>query len=402
MYRPEKALSVVEFVTLLALMTSIVALSTDIMLPALDRIGHDLSVADPNDAQLVVSSLFIGFAVGQLLAGPLSDCYGRKPVIYVGYAIFLCGCLMSLLTESFEVMLAGRILQGLGAAAPRIVAMALIRDGYEGRAMARIMSIIMAVFIFVPAVAPALGQGIILLSGWRATFLFLLAVAVVSFLWFALRQPETLAIADRRRFSLPALWQGVVEALGYPATLGYTIAMGLIFGAFLGYLSSAQQIFQGTYATGEMFPAWFASVALCFGVASVVNARLVERLGMRYLTWRAIIGLSFCSIVFLVVTLAYDGVPPFWTFILWLAPTFFFVSIAFANMNAMAMEPVGHMAGLGAALIGCGATLISLPLGWLVGDSYAGGITALIAGFAVLGSGSVLTMWLTEKKQSVA
>ena len=156
------------------------------------------------------------------------------------------------------------------------------------------------------------------------------------------------------------------------------------------------------FETGEMFPAWFASVALCFGVASVVNARMVERLGMRYLTWRAIIGLSICSILFLVVTLAHDGVPPFWTFILWLAPTFFFVSIAFANMNAMAMEPVGHMAGLGAALIGCGATLVSLPLGWLVGDSYAGGITALIAGFAVLGTGSVLTMWLTEKKQSVA
>ena len=178
--------------------------------------------------------------------------------------------------------------------------------------------------------------------------------------------------------------------------------MGLIFGAFLGYLSSAQQIFQVTYGTGEMFALWFASAALCFGVASVVNSRLVMRLGMRFMTWRALIGLVACSNVFLIPTVLMNGVPPFWSFMAWLAPTFFFVSIVFGNLNALAMEPVGHMAGLGAALIGCGATIISLPLGWLVGASYQGGVTALIAGFAVMGGLSLLCMWLTEAKQSVA
>lgn len=396
------SLSRPEFVTLLALMTSIVALATDIMLPALDRIGQDLGVADPNDPQLVISSLFAGFAVGQILAGPLSDTFGRRPVILAGYVVFLLGCVMSLFTESFEVMLAGRVLQGLGAAGPRIVAVALVRDGYEGRAMAQILSVIMAVFIIVPAIAPAIGQVIILGAGWRATFGFLLLVAVLTSVWFMTRQTETLAREDRRPFKPGAILAGIAEAFGYRVTVGAILAMGCVFGPFLGYLSAAQQIFQQTYGTGEWFPAWFASAALCIGAASVVNAQLVMRLGMRRLTRWAMAVLAAGSCLYLIPAVILSGTPPFWTFLLWLAPAFFCVGICFGNLNALAMEPLGHMAGLGAALIGSVSTLLSLPVGWFIGASFDGGITALIAGFAVFSVLGLLALRLTGEMQSVA
>ena len=167
---PTRPLPFPEFILLLAMMTSIVALATDMMLPALDRIGAELGATNANDAQLVISSMFLVFAVGQIAVGPLSDSFGRKPVIYAGYLVFAAGCLLSMFAAEFTTMLIGRVLQGLGAAGPRIVSMALVRDGYEGRAMARVMSFVMAVFIVAPAIAPALGQAVILAAGWRATF----------------------------------------------------------------------------------------------------------------------------------------------------------------------------------------------------------------------------------------
>lgn len=402
MRAPTTPLSAPEFVTLLALMTSIVALATDIMLPALDRIGRELGVANPNDAQIVISALFIGFAVGQILAGPLSDAFGRRRIILVGYAIFIAGAALSMLTEDFTTMLIGRMLQGLGAAGPRVVATALIRDCYEGRAMARILSVIMAIFILVPAIAPAIGQAIILATGWRETFGFLLVIALITVVWFGLRQPETLAPEARRPFRARTIGQGIAEATSHRVSVGTTLAMGCVFAPFLGYLSSAQQIFQVTYGTGEMFPLWFATAALAFGLASVVNARLVMRLGMRFLTGWAITGLVAFSALFLVVVLAAGGQPPFWVFLLWLGPVMFFLGISFGNLNALAMEPLGHMAGLGAALIGSMSTLIALPIGWYVGASYDGGITALVTGFTVFGLLALGLFRWGAPKQSVA
>lgn len=243
---PQKPLPIAEFVSLLAFMISILALSIDAMLPALGDIARDLELENPNDVQLVVSSMFLGFAIGQIVAGPLSDCYGRKPVIYGGYLIFIAGCLLAMFTSSFTMMLIGRVLQGLGAAAPRIVGIALVRDGYDGRAMARIMSIVMAIFILVPAIAPAIGQGILLFAPWRAIFAMLLCVALLAFAWLALRQPETLPADAKRVLSVAGIWDGIREALRYRALAGYMTCSGFIFGAFLGYLSTAQQVFQVT------------------------------------------------------------------------------------------------------------------------------------------------------------
>ncbi len=397
MKEPTKPLSIPEFVTLLATMVSILALSIDAMLPALGRIGADLGVTDANDTQLIVSGMFLGFAAGQIAAGPLSDSFGRKPVIYGGYVVFIAGCIMSMTATVFEVMLAGRVLQGLGAAAPRIVSLALVRDGYEGRAMARIMSIVMAIFILVPAIAPSVGEAVLLVADWRAIFGLLLLMAMIASVWFAARQPETLAAADRRKFSFRNIAGGIAEACSFRAAVGYTIAAGIIFGAFLGYLSSAQQVFQTVYGTGKLFSVYFGVAALAIGAASIFNSSVVMRLGMRFLTWRALFGVTLTSALFLVVVWQVDGVPPFWSFMVWLLVAFFATGILFGNFNALAMEPLGHMAGLGAAFVGSVSTFISLPLGWAIGHWFDNTVVPLIAGFAILGAISLIVMWWTER-----
>ena len=385
-----------EFVVLVALMISLVALSIDAMLPALPAIGADLGTAHANDTQLVVSSLLFGLAFGQLLYGPLSDSVGRKPPIYAGLALFMFGCLLSLFAPSFEWMLAGRFLQGVGAAGPRIVVVALIRDQYEGQAMARIMSLVMSVFIFVPALAPTVGQGILFVAGWRAIFGTFFAIALIALVWFAIRQPETLTPDHRAALSARRILMAAREVCTTRAAMGYTVAAGLVFAAFVGYLSSAQQIFQDTYLVGEWFPAYFAVLALAIGCASVVNARLVIRHGMHKLSNLAINGLTGLSVAFALVAWAADGVPPLWLFMGYFLATFFCVGILFGNLNALAMEPLGHIAGVGAAVVGFVATLISVPSGALIGRGYDGTVMALVGGFCVFGAAALITMRWAE------
>ncbi len=401
MNTPKKNLPIGEFIALLALMTSIIALSTDMMLPALEIIGKDLNVANANDPQLIISSLFLGLAVGNILAGPLSDSYGRKPVIYFGYLVFVLGCVLSLIATDLTLMLVGRVLQGFGAAFPRIVTLALVRDLYEGRAMARIMSIVMAVFIIVPAISPAIGQGILLISHWRHMFTFLMIMAILTFIWFALRQRETLSLKARRKLSLTGILSGIKECISIRAALGYTISAGLIFGAFLGYLSSAQQIFQVAFGVGELFPIYFGSAALSIGLASVINSKLVIKHGMRSLTTKALIVTISASTLFLIPSIMMNGVPPLWMFMLWLLIVFFAMGIIFGNFNAMAMEPLGHMAGLGAAFVGALSTFISLPLGWAVGHFFDGGVLPLVTGFALCGIASYAMLRWADAPQEI-
>lgn len=397
MRRPIATLPLPEFVILLAMMISIVALATDMMLPALGTIGHDLGVDDVNDVQLIVSSLFLGFAVGQALAGPLSDSFGRKPIIYLGYVIFVIGCLMSLFSQVWEVMIAGRVLQGLGAASPRIVTLALVRDGYEGREMARIMSFVMGVFVLVPTLAPALGQVVIHISGWRATFTVLIAMTVAAAVWFALRQPETLAQPERRPFSVTSIWAGFKEIARNRGAMGNTLALGLIFGAFLAYLSTAQQVYEVVYDAGALFPLYFGMTALSIGGAAVVNSLLVMRLGMRHLTRLALIGLSGLSILFGIIALMWGGVLPLALFLAYLIGAFFCIGILFGNLNAIAMEPLGHMAGLGAALIGSVSNVVALPIAYFIGHQFDGTVLPLVLGFGIVGVGALALTWWAER-----
>lgn len=391
-----------EFVVLMALLISLVALSIDAMLPALSEIGGELGVQRSNDSQLVVSGLLLGLAAGQLIYGPLSDSVGRKPAIYGGLVLFAIGCLLSIASWNFSAMLAGRFLQGLGAAGPRIVTIALVRDQYEGRAMARIMSLVMAVFIIVPAIAPALGQGVLLFAHWRMIFVILLLLALVAFIWFGLRQKETLAASLRRPLSLRGIAKGVLETLAERCALGYTLAAGLIFGAFVGYLNSAQQIFQELFALGEQFPLYFGALALAIGGASYLNARLVMRHGMRPLSWRALQVLSGLSLVYFGVAYVAAGQPPLWTLMVWGITAFFCMGILFGNFNAMAMESMGHIAGVAAAVVGSLTTVISLILGTWIGQIYDGTVLPLVGGFTVLGVGALLVMHWTERGRTAA
>ncbi|MCX7559991.1 multidrug effflux MFS transporter [Sulfitobacter sp. F26204] len=380
---PRREMSRSEFIVLIALMISIVAMATDVMLPALGLIATDLGQADPNRGHLVISILFAGFALGQLLAGPLSDSFGRRPVIHGSYLVFIAGTLLCIFAVSFEMMMLGRLLQGFGMAGPRIVAIAIVRDGFEGRDMARIMSFVMAVFIIVPAIAPAVGQVLIALSGWRATFVMLLGMGLLTWSWFAARQPETLAVANRRALSLRKVWQGIVIICRNPTALGYTLCAGFIFGPFLAYLSLAQQIFQDVFETGDAFVLWFGAAALSIGFASIVNSSLVGRLGMRYLSTLALFTILCAAVLFGAYLVLMPGTPPFFLFILWQLITFFSMGLLFGNLNAMAMEPLGKMAGLGAAVVGALSTFVSLPVGFLLTESFDDSVAPMVAGFGI-------------------
>lgn len=373
-----------EFVALAALLTSLVAMSIDAMLPALGQMAVDLRVADANDTQLVVASIFVGLAVAQMVFGPLSDSLGRKPTIYLGLAIFCAGCVISFTATSFEVMLLGRVLQGVGAAGPKVVTVALIRDQFTGDAMARIMSIILAIFVIVPAVAPALGQAILYVAHWRAIFALLLAQGVIALIWFALRQPETLTREARTPLTAGRVGRAIVETCKNRTALGYTLAVGLVFGAFLGYLNSAQQIFQMQYGVGVWFPAYFGGLAVVLGLASVFNARMVVRLGMYRLTLRSLWSLATISLLFLGPAILTNGNPPLWGLMLFLIAAFFCVGILFGNFNALAMEPMGHIAGTAAAVIASLSTTISLAFGVAIGQSFNGTIMPLAIGMAGL------------------
>ena len=383
------ALRAGEFVSLVALLMSLVALSIDAMLPALTEIGRDFGVLRRNDTQFVVTALFLGLGIGQILFGPLSDRVGRRAAIHAGLLLFMAGCFVSIFAPTFEVMIAGRVLQGIGVAAPRIVTIAMVRDQYEGRRMARLMSLAMSVFILVPTVAPALGQGILSIGGWRAIFATIVVVAAVALTWFALRQPETLPASHRRPLSPREFGRAVLEVLGTRATLGYTLATACVFAPFLAYLSSAQQIFQEAYRTGVLFPLWFGILALAFGGASLVNGRLVMKHGMRRLSKAATVAVTLVSLVAWALALAFEGLPPFGIFMAYLLVAFFCMGLTFGNLNALAMKPLGHIAGVGAAVVASLTTLVGVPFGVLVGQSFNGTLYVQIGAFTVSGAATL-------------
>ena len=393
LFSPSQRLPFVEFIALMALTTSIVALSIDGMLPALPDIGRDLGVSDPNDPQLVISMLFLGMGFGQLIFGPLSDSIGRKPSLYIGVGVFIIGCLMSIFATTFEMMIAGRIIQGIGASGPRIIPMALIRDEYEGRGMARIMSLISMVFILVPMLAPLLGQIIIYYFDWRAIFTGFLILSVVLFIWFGTRQPETLAKEHRKALSVKSIVGGFKEVLSNRIAVGYTASIGMISGAFIAYLATAQPILQDQYELGLKFPLYFAALSFSIGIASYLNSRLVMKWGMRFLSFWSLVIIIVTSVLFALYLYVTTVEPSLWLFLSYMVVILFFTGVLFGNVVSMAMEPLGHIAGVGAAVVGALSTFISVPFGVLVGQSYDGSVMPLVLGF--VGCCSV-SLWLMQ------
>lgn len=329
-----------EFVILVSLLMSLTALSIDAILPALSQISTDLQAQNANDRQLVISMIFLGLAGGQLFFGPLSDSIGRKTAIYAGLALFMLGTLPAMLAVSFPMLLVGRLVQGIGISAPRAVTVALVRDQYEGRGMARVMSFVMTVFILVPMIAPTFGQAILLFTGWRAIFGSYLLLAALITIWFAVRMPETLPPERRAPFSARRIMRAIREVVTIRPALGYTVTAGLVSGMLIGYLNSSQQIFQELYALGEQFPLYFAMLSAAVGVATFLNTRLVMRFGMRLLVRSSLSTIFVLSIMALGMALWTAGIPSLWVLTVYLMLAFFCVGILFGNLNALAMEPL--------------------------------------------------------------
>jgi MFS transporter, DHA1 family, multidrug resistance protein len=382
-----------EFIALVALTFSLIAMSIDSMLPALADIAADLGARGPNDRQLVLTAFFAGLTLGQLIYGPISDSTGRKPAMYAGIGCFLVGGLICALTHDFTTMVLGRVLQGFGAAGPRIVAMAMVRDLYAGRAMARIMSFVMAVFILVPILAPSIGQLMLLIADWRFIFYGLVVIGAIDFLWLWTRQPETLLPKDRVPLSIGHIMRSAREAVTNRVTLGYTLATGCVFGSFISYLGTSQQIFQEQYGTGKLFALYFGLLAAGIGLASIVNAKLVMRYGMRNLSKWALRSACILSLAFLLVAWLLGGHPPLWAFVAFMMMLFFFNGLLFGNYNALAMEPMGHIAGVAAAVIGSLSSLVAVGSGTPIGQLYDGTVIPLVAGFAVM---ETLALFVTE------
>ena len=391
----------IEFILLMAVLMSMTALSIDTMLPALPDIGKDLGVTHANDVQLIISTLILGLSLGQLAFGPVSDSAGRKPALIAGSVLFIVGSMLCLMSNRFGVMLIGRVIQGIGVAGPRSVVVALIRDRFEGRTMAKAMSSIMSIFIVIPAIAPALGQGIMMVAGWRSIFGTLLGMAVLVTIWFGWRQPETLLPADRIPFSAKRIARAFAEVCRNRVALGYTLVAGLVMGSFFAYLNSAQQIFQEIYGLGSRFPIYFGVLALSLGFASFLNARIVMRFGTRRIVRGALKTQVTLSMVYLAALYWMHGYSPLWLLMPSLMVTFFCIGFLFGNLNAIAMKPMGHIAGTASAVVGSLSAFMAVPLAAFIGRCYNGTVLPLICGFAVLSILSLIVIhWADQSKNS--
>ncbi len=387
-------------IPLIALMMSFLALSIDAVLPALGIIGDYFNVTNPNDNQQLITAMFLGFALGQFIYGPISDSIGRKPTIYIGFVFFFIGSLLCIYTNNLSVMIFGRILQGFGLSSNRIVCMAIIRDVYEGNQMAKIMSFIMTIFIIVPTLAPSLGQLLLYFGTWKIIFISILVLTTLVTFLFHVKQIETLVPEKRQPFSLSKIKNAMVMILKNRQALYYTIISGFVLGSFLTYINLSQQIFQVQYLKVKTFPYFFAAIAISLGVASFLNGKFVERFGMFAIVKNAmigVIGISSLSLIYLTTV----GEPSFTLFLTFLIPLMFCVGLLFGNLNSIAMEPLGKIAGTGASVIGSLSTLISLPIAYYMGNLYTNSVHPLFLGFFIFSIISFLIiLWLTKNIQN--
>ncbi len=371
---------------------AMVAFSVDAMLPALPEIAAEISPDAPNRAQLILTSFVFGMGVGTLFTGPLSDSFGRKRVIFAGAALYIVGAAIAWQANSLNEMLAARALQGLGVAGPRVVALAIIRDIYEGRRMAQIMSYAMMIFTLVPAVAPLIGALIIDAFGWRMIFPAFILFCLLAISWLALRQPETLPPERRHPFRPTTLWAATRECFSHRSFTLSTLTQSLTFGMLFATLSTIQPTFEITFGRGESFPQWFALIAVIGGTASILNARLVIALGMRTMIQLGFGGQALLS--FIVAVTGLTGDVPFALFMIWTASNFFTVGLVIGNLNALAMQPVGHIAGLAASVTGSCATIMGVAIAIPIGLAFNGTPVPWAVGVAVLSSlGFAMTRW---------
>src|ERR1700712_3531225 len=370
-----------EFITLAALLMAINALAIDIMLPALQQIGASLGVDNENHRQYIVSAYLLGFGGAQLFYGPLSDRFGRRLPLLIGLVIYICSALGIAIIPSFVGLLTLRFIQGLGAAATRVITISIVRDIYGGRQMAEVMSLIMMVFMIVPVIAPGTGQIIMLFATWHMIFVFIATVATCVLIWMYFRMPDTLHPEDVRPFTVRSVAAGFVIVLTNRVALCYTIASTFLYGALFGFINSAQQIYVGIYKLGIYSPLAFSGVALFMAFSSFINSQLVGRFGMRRLSHAALLGFVGINFIWLVIQLIGPAPMPFPLFMIFFALAMFQFGWIGSNFNSLAMEPLGHVAGTASSVLGFMSTVGGALIGAAIGQHFDGTATPMVVGY---------------------
>jgi len=384
-----------EFVVVIASIMALNPLAMDMMLPALPDIASAFHITTANQPQEVLSAFLVGFGVGQFIMGPLSDRFGRRPVLIDGMALYCIASLLAIMASSFETLLLARVLQGLGTSATRVIATSIVRDCYAGRRMASVMSLAMMVFIAVPVIAPSLGQAIMLLTQWRGIFIVLMLYGVLALIWSAVRMPETLPVAERKSLAVRDVLGAFRQTVTNRQTLGYALAAGSVQGSLFAFVFSSQQAFTEIYRLGHYFPLAFAAVAIGVAVAGFLNARFVGRVGMRIISHGALIGfVAVAGMMLLAVKTQALSLPLFMALT---ALMMFAFGLMFANFTSLAMEPQGHIAGTASSLYGSITTLLGIGIGTTVGQDYDGTLLPFATGFFLCALASLAIVLVVEK-----
>jgi len=384
-----------EFVIVIASIMALNPIAMDMMLPALPNIASAFHITIANRPQMVLSIFLVGFGVGQFVMGPLSDRFGRRPILLGGMTIYCIASLLAIAAPSFETLLLARALQGLGTSATRVIATSIVRDCYAGRRMAGVMSLTMMVFIAVPVVAPSFGQAVMLLTQWRGIFIVLMLYGVVALVWSALRMPETLPEARRKSLAITEVFEAYRQTVSNRQTLGYALAAGGVQGSLFAFVFSSQQIFTEIYQLGHYFPIAFAAVAVGVAIAGFINARYVGRLGMRVISHGSLVGFVVVSAAMLATAKAGTlGLPLFMALA---ALMMFAFGMMIANFTALAMEPQGHIAGTASSLYGSITTLLGIGIGVTIGQDYDGTLVPFATGFFLCTLAALAVVLVVEK-----
>lgn len=384
-----------QFIALVAALMAINAVAIDSMLPALPVIAQSLGIAGNNQQQWIVTAYLLGFGAAQIFYGTLADRYGRKPLLLIGLLIYAVTSLVAATSTSFETLLVARVLQGIGSAATRVLSVSVVRDCYAGSQMARVMSFAFIVFLAVPIIAPSLGQLIMLVGPWRWIFGALALFALLVAAWTALKLPETLHPADRTPISPDRVLAAYHVALTTRVAAGYMLAMTAMLGGLFGFINSVQQVFGQVFSAPRLFPIIFAGIAFFMAVSSLLNARIVERLGTRRVSHLALLGYIGCSVLHLAVALA--GVETLWTFAVFQAGTMFCFGLVVSNFGSLAMGPLGHIAGTASSIQGFVTTVGGALIGFLIGQCFDGTVVPMTLGFAATGLATLLCVVVAER-----
>lgn len=393
--KPAKDIRFREFVLLCACLMAMNALSIDPMLPALPDIGRDLAIPNPNDRQLIISIYFLGLGVGSLLFGVLSDRFGRKVVLGSAMAMFVISSVACAGAHSFAMLLIARACAGFFAGASRVITVGIVRDRFKGDAMARVMSLIFAVFMLIPVMAPALGQAILLIGPWRWIFWTLSILATLITLWMMLRLPETLLPENRLHITPRTMFHTVRRIVTLRTSIGYMLASGVMTGALIGFILSVQQIFFDIFHAQAIFPFAFAAIAGSMGIGSLVNSRLVSRFGARRLSHGALVGMILINLVHLAIIMA--GQETIVTFMVMQSITMLTVAFTGSNFSSISMEPFSKGAGVASSFQSFLTTAVSAALGTIVGRAFDGTTLPLTSGLVIFGSLAFLILIWAER-----